>query len=31
MGINPKIFSDEKTYRVLLRFAIPAIFSLLVA
>lgn len=31
MGINPKIFSDEKTYRVLLRFAIPAVFSLLVA
>lgn len=31
MGINPKIFSDEKTYRVLLRFAIPSIFSLLVA
>lgn len=31
MGINPKIFSDEKTYKVLLRFAIPAIFSLLVA
>ncbi len=31
MGINPKIFSDEKTYRVLLRFAVPAIFSLLVA
>lgn len=31
MGINPKIFSDDKTYRVLLRFAIPAIFSLLVA
>lgn len=31
MGINPKIFTDEKTYRVLLRFAVPAIFSLLVA
>jgi len=31
MGINPKVFSDGRTYRVLLKFAIPAIFSLLVA
>ncbi len=31
MGINPKVFSDGRTYRVLFRFAIPAIFSLLVA
>lgn len=31
MGINPKIFSDGRTYRVLFKFAIPAIFSLLVA
>ncbi|MEG1256583.1 MATE family efflux transporter [Clostridium sp.] len=31
MGINPNIFSDNKPYRVLLKFAIPAIFSLLVA
>lgn len=31
MGINPKVFSDGRTYRVLFKFAIPAIFSLLVA
>ncbi len=30
MGINPKVFSDGKTYKVLLRFAIPAMFALLV-
>ncbi|MEG0307293.1 MAG: MATE family efflux transporter [Clostridium sp.] len=31
MGINPNIFLDNKPYRILLKFAIPAIFSLFVA
>lgn len=30
MGINPKVFSTGNTYKVLLKFAIPAMFSLLV-
>lgn len=31
MGINPKVFSSGSPYKILLKFAIPAMFSLLVA
>lgn len=30
MGINPKVFSSGSTYKILIKFAIPAMFALLV-